>query len=353
MNVLFGPELELEGGQRLLASELRKLGMSVTGFRSVRGLLVAAVRHRARVVQLRRLVPLYSARSRPIMILRLTCLAAQLLFMRILHIRIVWRIVERDAPLGVDSRVVRLGNTLVARLADLVIVPGPGSRVMLEDILGHHCSHLRIEAIPEPDRADVRARKGFLGRAEARAALGFEDHDIVFLYLGPLVPGLGLIELVATFRNLRLKQTRLLLTGPTEGGDIIEELRLVIAEDDYVVHIHPGELVEVTRLAAAADFAVILDERSLVPESLLTALSLGIPPIAPAIGSITDYVDCETAVLYDPSDPNGLTEALAASFSLLGDATLMGERASLAAAMRDVDGVARRTIEVFDALVAG
>ena len=66
-----------------------------------------------------------------------------------------------------------------------------------------------------------RFRPNAKARVEARANLGYDDEDVVFIYLGRLNPDKGTDTLIEAFSRLDISEpAMLLLVGPDEGATV-------------------------------------------------------------------------------------------------------------------------------------
>ena len=152
-------------------------------------------------------------------------------------------------------------------------------------------------------RADV-------ARGEARRHLGIADGTTVFLFFGKIRAYKGVDELVDAFDQLGDPGTTLVVAG--RQHDRLELAGLPRSTLGRLV-VRDGTLPddEVAVLFAAADFVVLPYRSILTSGSLMLALTLARPVVAPAFDAIAEVVaDGREAVLYDPLDPWGLVSAL-------------------------------------------
>lgn len=149
-----------------------------------------------------------------------------------------------------------------------------------------------------------------VARAEARRQLGIADGARVFLFFGKIRAYKGVDELVDAFDQLGDPATMLVVAGRQHDRLVLTGLsestlgRLIVRDGTL-----PED--EVAVLFAAADFVVLPYRSILTSGSLMLALTLARPVIAPAFDAIAEVVaDGREAVLYDPLDPWGLVTAL-------------------------------------------
>lgn len=131
-----------------------------------------------------------------------------------------------------------------------------------------------------------------------------------FLFLGQVRPYKGVQELVRAFDTLNGERVHLTIAGKHHGNLDLTGLRRETTERLTVVD-RPIEEEEIPGFYAAADFAVTPYRTVTTPGSLILALSLGVPVIAPALPPISELLDrAPVGLLYDPDEPRALEETL-------------------------------------------
>lgn len=166
----------------------------------------------------------------------------------------------------------------------------------------------RVVVIPHANYVGVYANE--VSRQEARQALGVAENHFVYLFLGQVRPYKGLQTLIPAFGKVSGEESLLLIAGQ--------------ARRDYEV---------VIRRLAATDLRVRLDARFVAPERIqvymnaadivvlpyhhittsgaaMLAFSFGKPVLAPAIGGFPALISPEYGILYDPTKPDALVDAL-------------------------------------------
>lgn len=152
----------------------------------------------------------------------------------------------------------------------------------------------------------------------ARQTLGFADDDFVFLFTGLVRNYKGLDELLEVFKIVRgnRQNVKLLIAGQPMGVDI-DDLKNRIAETPGVkaaLHFIPDSELQI--YLNSADFMVLPYRKILTSSSIYLSLSFGIPVIAPNAGILPDVLDDNVnAFLYNPSDQDGLMNALERALS--------------------------------------
>ncbi|MFJ6324048.1 MULTISPECIES: glycosyltransferase family 4 protein [unclassified Rhizobium] len=179
----------------------------------------------------------------------------------------------------------------------------------------------RIVILPHPNYVGVY--QNFVSEATARARLGLAASDIVFSFVGMLRPYKGIEPLIEAFRVVRMKHpaARLIIAGQpmppyipgtvahmagNAPGITLIERRLSDAELQWIFN--------------ASDFAVLPYSRILTSGSALNALSFSRPVIVPDLGVLPETVhDGVNGIVYDSTNPAGLSKALERAVSLPAD----------------------------------
>jgi beta-1,4-mannosyltransferase len=184
-------------------------------------------------------------------------------------------------------------------------------------------------------------------RAQTRTALGLEPDAFVYLVFGQLRRYKRIPEAIRAFSSLPERDACLLVAGATHDDGLRAELEAAAADDPRVLlrlgHV-PSE--EVAELHAAADVCLLPYRQVFSSGALLLALSLGLPAVAPAEGSL-ELAEPPAIV---PFEEGGLARALAAARE--GDQTERRRAASAAAARYDWGPIADRTLELYEGRAA-
>lgn len=208
----------------------------------------------------------------------------------------------------------------------------------------------RIDVIPHGNY--LNAYPATVSVGQARADLGLERHDFVFLFLGQLRAYKGLTSLLEEFASLAGGDLRLVVAGRAYEEQLKQELRRRCAEDPrLVVHLGhvPDDRVQV--YMRAADVVVLPYLDVFTSGGAILAISFGRPVVAPAIGCLPETLSQDSNVLYEPAQPHALGEAMRAALDL--DVLAAGARnrrqadnldwSAIAAATRRAYGLPRRS----------
>lgn len=221
-----------------------------------------------------------------------------------------------------------------------------------------HCDSLAAplaaawEIDTDPARFIVTPHGGTVGhypdyaaRSVARARLGLTEDAPLFMLFGRLGPGKDIDAAVAAFGRLRAAhpQAHLLILGNTAPGERRGRIR---RRFDGLPHVRVIETLTADNslqwFMRAADWAVMPYRDGHTPAALITAMSFGLPAIAPRHDMIAGIVPADSGLLYDPDAPDGLEQSLFQAISTGPDkARIMGQAARAAMAARDWSATAR------------
>lgn len=180
----------------------------------------------------------------------------------------------------------------------------------------------------------------------ARAELGIDTPGTVFLFFGQVRAYKGVFKLVEAFSAAARPDSRLLVVGNPRNEQIENDLREAIRSDDRIgAHLEyvPDDRVHLYMNAANA--VVLPFERITTSGSAILAMSFGKALVVPRLGFAPDLLDEEGAVMYDPDEPNALTNAISTAESR--DLPAMGEHNYRLAQGYDWRTVAERTVATY------
>jgi glycosyltransferase involved in cell wall biosynthesis len=154
-------------------------------------------------------------------------------------------------------------------------------------------------------------------KSEMKAALGFAETDILVTFSGRFIRRKGIDYLLTAWKNVSKKfpAARLVLLG---DGPLLPEMKKtsglsgIGGSVDFRGHVDSvGDYLHIT------DIFVLPSLQEGMPNSLLEAMSFGLPVIASGIGGAVDLVeDGRTGILFEPGDVSGLSSAM---LNLLND----------------------------------
>lgn len=201
----------------------------------------------------------------------------------------------------------RVGRWLMVRLSARFLVHGPAAarevlrtfpqtegRITLIDF-GNYISYY-------PDDLD---------RDEARNRLGLSHDAAIILFFGAGKPYKNIEGLVGAFRRLP-EHVHMLIAGPFSDPIYETTIRALIEDASPRIRLHARYIADedIQLYLRACDVVAASYHEILTSGTAMLALSFGRPIVAPKMGFLGDVVKDGCGVLYDPSDPDGLFEAL-------------------------------------------
>jgi glycosyltransferase involved in cell wall biosynthesis len=273
-------------------------------------------------------------------ILRATRFVLEVLLLKLRGARIVWTIHnlanhERRFP-----SIERTYATIVARLADGVIVHSEGARLHAGNYyrLG---ARTRVAIIPQGSYAGHYPN--LISREEARGRIGLTADDFVFLFLGRIEPYKGVLELIRSFKRIR-SAARLLIAGRASDPQLLDQIREELVGTENV-RFDEGFVSgdELQTYFNAADVFVFPVRDILNSSSISLAMSFGAPCIAPALEGIESVLGGRGGIFYDPGDPTALLRAMEGAIARRSELSRMGGENLARARMSTWESAAART----------
>jgi glycosyltransferase involved in cell wall biosynthesis len=237
----------------------------------------------------------------------------------------------------------REGRFEICRLATAIIAHCDFAAA---EIRQHFGRAQNVFVIPHGNYLGVYANP--FTREQARAQLGVPADAFVYGLYGNVRPYKGIENLIDTFRRLPDQDRWLLIAGGSRDTDYLESIRRYIAEHPRIV------LRTYYRIAPFDDLLLILNAADVITlpfkdvttsGTLMLALSMAKPIIAPALGCLPMMADPGSGILYDPDETDALYHAMIAIRDRdLGEAS----RVAFASAEKfDWGKIAAMTIEVY------
>jgi glycosyltransferase involved in cell wall biosynthesis len=214
-------------------------------------------------------------------------------------------IVTEHSIYDVDqSRAGRSRARLNWRLATKITVIHPSIRDYLCNRLGVPAE--RVEVIPIGIEIE---RYGRADRTACRARLKL-GHQIVFVFVGRLVPVKNVPGLIAAFLEVQSQgaaEAKLLIVGDGVDRAACEKLVRSHACGNRVSLV--GEQTDARPFLAASDVFIMNSRSEGTPRALLEAMAMGLPGLCPAVGGIPDMLTGR-GWLTEPNDAGSLRNAI-------------------------------------------
>lgn len=272
---------------------------------------------------------------------------AELRALRALRVRIVWTVHNLGGHDGRrSSRDVAMHRALV-RAARAVICHCQAARAaVIETYALAPTDTARLHVIAHGSY--VGAYPDDIDRASARARLDLPDDARVLLFVGQLRRYKGVEDLIACVRRMDQPDLRLVIVGRPVDAAIEAALRAAADGAPGVsldLRSIPDDEIQV--YLRACDAVVLPFRDVLTSGSAILAMSFGRAVIAPRLGCLPETLTDDAAILYDPSAPEALREAL--STALGADLVGLGEAAARRASALGWDAIAAETAALYRA----
>ena len=307
----------------------------------------AVLRGDITVVHIHWLNLFFKGETRREVTLRFSLLLLRLLVIRIAGVPIVWtvhnvRLHEPRHP-WLERRFKRWFITsgtcdrLIIHCEDVV-------DVLIDDLGLPQSVRERIDVVPHGHYLDNYTND--VSRADAREMLDIPLSSTVFLFFGLIRRYKGVDDLIDAFREASLPDSKLLIAGNPVTGAYEAELRSRTAQDDRIrctFEFIPND--EVQQFMNAADVVVLPFRKTTTSGSAVLAMSFGNALVVPPLGCLPELLDEEGAVFYDPTEPDGLVDALETARDR--DLAQMGEYNLEAVTEFDWGTIAQQTEETY------
>jgi glycosyltransferase involved in cell wall biosynthesis len=349
MKVLFLPDWYKENPyQRELAAALEKQGVTVIMGRGIDRLpILGAIRVHGKpdVLHFHWTHPYLLGGSRAKSVMRSIRFMAELLIVKLLGIKVIWTVHNLLEHERSDQQVELFFNRVLVRLYDQILVHCSFAREAVVESY-HLPGRFRdkISVIPHGNYIDSYENQ--VTREKARAKLGLDDRDIVFLYFGTIRSNKGVLQMTDVFRTFRSPQVRLLIVGRPESDTIRRELMRSCESDGRIrAFLQFVSANDVQLYMNAADVVVLPFQDILTSGSALLAMSFGKPVIAPRMGCIPEALDRKGVFLYTHNEEEALLRAF--QQASLADLAAMGKYNYRKAKRFDWNEIAQKTCELY------
>jgi len=251
---------------------------------------------------------LYNHPRRLLSIRRFAIFVFMLVLMRIRRMRLVWTVHNLHPHTPSTIRMLDpIARWLVTRTAVKFLVHGAEAEAAA------------LRAYPAMMGRTVRIEHGHwtgfypdtIQRREARHRLGLAEDSFVFLFVGLCLPYKNLHGLTAAFEAVG-GPTKLVIAGMFRDPAYQAEIGADVMRMGTRAQMHPGfvEDADMQVYLKACDVVVAPYTEILTSGTVMLAMSFGRPVIAPATGFIKDVITPDCGILYPPSQPDGLVEAM-------------------------------------------
>jgi glycosyltransferase involved in cell wall biosynthesis len=229
---------------------------------------------------------------------------------RLLGVPVVVKAHGSDLDVLARQRAARLHLRRVLPAADRVVTV---SAALAERAAALGVPRDRIAVVGNGVDADLFRPRD---RAAARAALGLSPRHRIVLFVGALVRGKGLLDLLAAFERAAPREPSLALVLVGAGEEAARCRTAAARWDGRIVVAGARPHREVATYMAAADVVTLPSWHEGTPNALIEAIASGRPVVATAVGGVPDLVrrgGAAAGALVPAHDVGALAEALVRS----------------------------------------
>lgn len=224
---------------------------------------------------------------------------------------------------GIKRRVLNIVERTTSWCATKVY---PNSRVLRDIMVEKHLanpSKMKVIANGSSNGIDTsffNPEQVAESRTEIRKRLGFEENDIVFIFVGRVVRDKGINELLDAFRRLEKNNVKLLIVGNYE-----RELDPISPDNESYIEKCPkicfvGFQQDVRPFLLSADILVFPSYREGFPNVVMQAGAMGLPSIVSDINGCNEIIEeGKNGLIIPPKNCDKLAEAMQ---KLLDDVSL-------------------------------
>lgn len=180
---------------------------------------------------------------------------------------------------------------------------------------------------------------------EARQKLLLPQNSFVYLFFGTIREDKDLSRMLLAFEKIKQKGDLLLIVGICEDEKMVNKIEQISSNNQIHLNLHYVPEEDVQIYFNASDVVVIpFDANTVVSGVLVLALSFGKPVIVPRRSGVSEIVEEEFAILYEPDRISEFSKAMQLVKTL--DICKAREGALKKAESWNLDAIARSTAEV-------
>ena len=270
----------------------------------------------------------------------------QLIIAKYLGVKIIWTVHNIKSHSNPHPRLEKKALDWFSSILDGAIYLSPSSAFVAQDcypVLKNKPAFI----IPHGHYQDVYPIKE-IDQKFARKKLGIPENNKVLLYFGSIKPYKNVPTLIDTFLKCNKNDT-LLIAGECESKEIHNEV-LTAINGNSRIHFFNRYIDdnEIYLFFSAADFAIFPFKSILNSGSVLLALSLNVPVIAPSLGGLIELSESlpEWVNLYE----GGLNCTVLDLFTYSATASNTSKRIDLS--LYDWDLIGNKTIDAYESILS-
>lgn len=258
------------------------------------------------------------------------------------NVKVVWTVHNLYEHETKHEKMEVLAKQLVALLSDKIIVLGASAKALIEKT--YKADKKKIIVSSHGHFNDVFPKIA-LSKEECRKELDIPTDKTIFLFPGTAKEYKGISILIDAFTKWANKKSVLIIAGKVSDEKIVMKAK---KNKNILLHNLYISDSDLPKYFLAADWIIVPYKRILTSATILTAMGLGCAVIAPAMGTIPDYLDEMGGVVYNAKEKDCVLLSL--SKSLLLNHSEMGNYNRNKALLFNWESIANQTKEIFNNL---
>ncbi|RED54836.1 glycosyltransferase [Cohnella lupini] len=294
---------ELNFYNDLLTDSLSGAGLDIRDLKHGKLLLQVGQTRPGDIVHVHWMHHAYQNRNPLLFIVKSFLFVLTMVYLKLKNVQLVWTIHNLYPHQTKYPRMERFMRSLICRFCSKLIVASESIKRKVVSEFGVPARKLFVVkhghylGVYKPSGMNVRERHG----------IG-EDAD-VFLFLGAIKAYKGVEDLIESFNEIKTKRSYLIVAGKADG-EMEAYLRKVEDTSNIVLDLRFVPNEEVADLIGAVDVMVMPYKEITTSGSAILGLSFKKLIVMPDNDFIDEYFAEDMVVGYDPSDSNGLTNAM-------------------------------------------
>ncbi|QJD87439.1 glycosyltransferase family 4 protein [Cohnella herbarum] len=294
---------ELNFYNDLLTDSLSGAGLDIADLRHGKLMLQVGRAKSGDIVHIHWMHHAYQNRNRLLFIVKSFIFVLTMLYLKLRNVQLIWTIHNLYPHHAKYPKMERFMRTLICRFCSKLIVASESikRKVMMEFNVParklYVVKHGHYLGVYKPYGTDVRRQ------------YNVSEDDDVYLFLGAIKAYKGIENLIESFNALKTKRTFLIIAGKADE-EMAAYLRSLGDTENIILDLRfiPNE--EVADLINAADVMVMPYKEITTSGSAILGLSFKKLIVMPDNDFIGEYFREDMVVGYEPSDVNGLTNAM-------------------------------------------
>jgi glycosyltransferase involved in cell wall biosynthesis len=329
-----------------LANHLELRGVEVEKSLCTTFFLNKIVKGKASILHIHELHPCLLGKNKITKLIRTFIFAIQVYTLNLFGIKTIWTVHEWS-PKFYYGEITPLQSAILGNCFHAIITHCETTRREIEKAFRLKDKN-NVFLIPHANYLGVV--ENTVSQQEAREDLGIPQDNIVFLIFGYIYPHKGHIEAIEAFQKLEQDRTFLVIAGEIGVGciELKEQIEEKIKGWQNILLIPERIPDEKIQLYMNACDCVVMPYKIFTTSGVaLLAMSFKRACIAPNKDFFNDIISASGGFLYDPSQEDGLLQAMKAALKNKNQLADMGQYNFNQAKQWNWDAIAEKTFQIY------